>query len=397
METTNDLHNSKYGFWICSGVPFTSKLEALQYASQTSNGIISYYFHDHIWDNLDRTLLGKVPLTQLYKERALQLRDKYDYLVLHYSGGSDSHNILHTFLTNNIKLDEIVVRWAKPLRDGKFYKPNNTDKSARNAVSEWDYAIKPTLDWIKSNRPEIKINVVDFTERLLDHSLSSVSFIKTRMEEMNFQRGSFGGLAMYQDPNVESKMVISGSIPKTGYIFGIEKPLLYLKDNKIYAQFQDSVYDNMFMPRARASETGEAFYWTADMPLLAMEQAYQAALYFKHTEIHRNIMSTSIPMSPVDNMKKFQEQNSLLKKILYKESWNDNTFQVDKPNVSRSDWYFWLHESPEIKLLHTNWQQAMSELLEGVDSRLLQYSEENTPFLAPNRTKPFYLLSLDNT
>jgi hypothetical protein len=394
METINDLRNSKYGFWVCGGTPFKSKLDALHYASQISNGTVSYYFHDHIWDKLDRNLLGKSSLTSLYKERAQQLRDKYDYLVLHYSGGSDSHNILHTFLTNNIKLDEITVRWAKPLQDGKFYKPNTTDKSARNSVSEWDFAIKPTLDWIKSNRPEIKINVVDFTEKLIDQSLSSVEFIKSRMEEMNFQRGSFGGLAMYQDPNVESKMV-STSVSKIGYIFGIEKPLLLLKDKKIYMQFQDSVYDNMFMPRARMNETGEAFYWSPEFPLLPMEQAYQAALYFKHSESHRTIMSTSAALSPVDTMKKFQEQNDVLKTILYKDSWNNNTFQADKPNVSRSDWYFWLHESPEIKLLHSNWQQAMVELLDGVDSRLIQYGEEKTPFLAPYRTKPFYLLSLD--
>ena len=100
----------------------------------------------------------------MYVERCNQLRDKYDYLVLHYSGGSDSHNILHTFLTNNIKLDEISIRWPKHWLDGKFYNVNNIDKSAKNAPSEFNYTIKPTLEYLQKHHPDIKINIVDFTE-----------------------------------------------------------------------------------------------------------------------------------------------------------------------------------------------------------------------------------------
>jgi len=48
----------------------------------------------------------------LYALRARQLREKYDYLVLYFSGGADSTNILKTFIDNNIFLDEIVMQMA---------------------------------------------------------------------------------------------------------------------------------------------------------------------------------------------------------------------------------------------------------------------------------------------
>jgi hypothetical protein len=99
-----NLLQRKYGCWIVGGIAFDHKLEALRHASNTNNSNIEFYYHNHVFDSVNRGLLGKVPLTTLYKERAEQLRDNYDYLVLHYSGGSDSHNILHTFLSNNIKL-----------------------------------------------------------------------------------------------------------------------------------------------------------------------------------------------------------------------------------------------------------------------------------------------------
>ena len=141
--------------------PFANKITALQYATANKQDV-GFYFYNTVWDNFDKSILGKTSLTYLYAERARQLRDKYDYLVLHYSGGSDSHNILHTFLTNNIKLDEVTIRWPKHWLDGKFYTVNNIDTSAKNAPSEFNYTIQPTLDYLKKNHPSIKINIVDF-------------------------------------------------------------------------------------------------------------------------------------------------------------------------------------------------------------------------------------------
>lgn len=398
MKFIHPLLSSKYGCWVTlpSRKLFSSKLEALRAASQTNESVY-FYYHDHIWENFDKNLLGKIPLSILYKERAQQLREKYSHLVLHYSGGADSHNILHTFITNNIKLDEISVRWPKPLRDGKFYTPNIKDTSARNAASEWDFAIKPTLDWITSNRPDIKITIADYASNLTQH-LTSVKHIESRIVSMNVNRGGFATLAMWVDPATEiniSQTVVSN----TAHIFGIDKPILILKDNNICVQFMDAVFENSLLPNGKPEEKVETFYWSPDFPILALEQAYQSALSFKHSKELMSLIEQSTTLTPSDMLKRFEEQGNVQKKILYKDSWNINTFQVGKPNVARSDWYFWLYENKELEPLRNNWTQAFNNLMEGIDQRLLlttSFENLSIPSIKPVRTKPFPILSLNS-
>ena len=393
MDKINSFYNSKYGCWLVNGIPYTSKIAALKAASHGTNNKLFYYYHNHVWENFDRNLLGKIPLAVLYKERAQQLRDSYSYLILHYSGGSDSHNILHTFLTNNILLDEVCVRWPEPLRDGKLHTSNIVDKSARNGASEWDYAIKPTLDYLKQHHPNIKINVVDYGSNLTDR-LQSVTHISSRLQTYGITRGGLGCTAWHLDPKTESQMV-KEKIGSVGNIFGIEKPILHFKDNAIWCQFMDSVWETAVLPRSKIEEKVESFYWSPEFPILALEQAYQSALWFKANIEYQRLLVDRPNMTDLDYATRFAEQGELHKKILYSESWNSNKFQAGKPNLARSDWFFWLYESPELETLRTNWKTAMQQYTDGVSLNYLTETEVGVNFLRPIKTKLFHVLSLN--
>lgn len=387
----NPLLANKYGCWIVDNQCYATKLEALKKATEIKSSVY-FYYHDYIWNTFDKSKLGKIPLTTLYKQRAQQLRDKYNYLVLHYSGGADSHNILHTFLTNNIKLDELCVRWPKPLRDGKFYKPNAIDTTAKNAVSEWNYAIKPSLDWLTANKPEIKINIVDYATNLSE-KLVTVNNIESTILSMRINRGVFGSLAMWIDPKNEQKF--SDNI---GHIFGIDKPILILRENTVCMQFMDSVFETSLMPQAKIENRVEGFYWSADFPILAIEQAYQSALIFKQRNDLRSLIEPKNSMTPSDMMKRFEDQGNLFKKILYPDSWNSNTFQVGKPNAVVSDWFFWLFENTELTHFRNNWTQAFNNIVTDIhDSFLIKEKYENlrVPTLKAIRTKLFPILDLN--
>lgn len=71
--------------------------------------LMQFIFNEEVFDKIDWTIEPSFSLKELYTQRAQQLRDDYDYLILSYSGGSDSHEILGTFLENNIFIDEIQV------------------------------------------------------------------------------------------------------------------------------------------------------------------------------------------------------------------------------------------------------------------------------------------------
>jgi hypothetical protein len=100
------ITDSARGYYQVNDKIYTNKLLALY--SNKNNDEITWNFHDDVFSQQDWTKKPAGTLQDLYKQRAQQLRDSYDYLILNFSGGADSWNILHTFLTNNIKLDEVA-------------------------------------------------------------------------------------------------------------------------------------------------------------------------------------------------------------------------------------------------------------------------------------------------
>jgi hypothetical protein len=384
-------YTSKYGCWVVNQTPYSSKINALQMSKTDSD--IRFYYHDYIWSKFDKSQLGKVSLTSLYKERAQQLRDKYEHLVLHYSGGSDSHNILYTFLSNNIKLDEISVRWAKPLIDGKFYTPNFQDRSAKNAASEWNYTIEPTLRYIKEKHPDIKITIVDFTEKL-NLLPNTVGSIEESIQKIRLNRGAFASFVQRFDSGTETKSSIFLKKEKIGHIFGVEKPMLSLINNKIYMRFTDSAIETALLPNAIENKSVELFYWSHEFPLLTYEQAYQTALFFKENKSIRDLL-----WGP--NVKNLEEANNMIdlqseyvKKILYSHSWDFSKFQVGKPNLARSDWWHWLHSNPELRLLKRNYETAMNNITSTLNQKFVM-SSENISFFKPLATTFFHVLDLE--
>ena len=384
----NNLPN-KYGCWLHSGIYYKNKFEALLQTSRTGNTELRFYYHDHIWSNFKLNKLGKRPLSVLYKERAQQLRDRYDYLVLHYSGGSDSHNILQTFIKNNIKLDEVTVRWAKPLIDGQFYNANNLDTSPTNSPSEWDYTIKPELEKLRLSNPEIKINIVDFTENI-STSTYDVKYLEDKILKLNTMRGALGSIAMRLEENYESKLSTSNS-KNIGHIFGIEKPMLFLQDNKLYFYFPDTAFESMTMVEASAENRSEAFYWAPDFPELTIEQAYQAGLYFKANPSKIDLLNNGSKSLLEINIS-YHLQQEILKQILYT-TWDTRKFQVEKPNLDRSDWYSWIHNSPELQKLNSAHHQAMFNIASSLKENVL-INTDKTPLFTTYRTKLFYLMDL---
>ena len=69
-------------------------------------------------------------------------------------------------------------------------------------------------------------------------------------------------------------------------------------------------------------------------------------------------------------------------------------FHEGKPNLARSDWFFWLYESPELETLRTNWKIAMEQYTDGVAAQHLTATEVGVNFLRPIKTKLFHVLTL---
>lgn len=130
------------------GRTFPTHYEAIKHNAQY------YYFYDKEFIEVDWTKEPQESLPELYKRRAEQLRETYDYLVLAYSGGFDSTNVLETFHYNNIKLDEILTV-------GAYSQDSNNIDSDENHNADLYLNAFPTL---KKLAPKSKITNLDYTK-----------------------------------------------------------------------------------------------------------------------------------------------------------------------------------------------------------------------------------------
>ena len=97
-----------YYYYSTDGTKFTSKIKALEYAT-LHNQVINFYYYDDIYSKLNWKEEPCNTLDYYYLEQAQRIRDEYDYVILAFSGGYDSSNILETFYFNNIKIDKIIT------------------------------------------------------------------------------------------------------------------------------------------------------------------------------------------------------------------------------------------------------------------------------------------------
>lgn len=373
----------KYGSWKVPGKTFYKKTDALIYA--TEHGLpVKFSYHDSVWQNFDRTLLGKISLSTLYKERAQQIRDKYDYIILYYSGGADSHNVLRTYVDNDIQLDEVCIKWPKALIDGNFYKANSADQSARNYWSEWDYAIKPSLEWLSKFHPDIKITFKDYTESIDKLDVGNL------FDNLNFVRG--GGMLLNSVVSDSETTLLNKSI---GHIYGIDKPLLHINEfDDVYMFFTDVCIDqvgyNPFNPNG-----AECFYWSPDFPLLPFEQAYQLSKNYTSMG-HRDYFWSEKRLDNNERISLQRFQTEIGRTVLY-HNW-DNRFQADKPeSAARKDKFFWFYENSELESLRNKYYGNLKDRVEVISDRwLTQKTDNNIPVYKVLSSPLFFVTNLKN-
>ena len=97
----NHLHT---GYYLYNDKMYFTRTDAFDdmILNNDCAGTLRFYYNDHVFTQLNWEIEPNIDISILYKIRAQQIRDKYKYLVLCYSGGHDSTEILWTFLNNKI-------------------------------------------------------------------------------------------------------------------------------------------------------------------------------------------------------------------------------------------------------------------------------------------------------
>jgi hypothetical protein len=342
----NFIENFPQGYWKVLDKKFINKFQALRFATDCLKPV-QYIYFDDVWKNFDRSLIGKTSLKELYKQRAQQLRDSYDYLILYFSGGADSYNVLRSFIDNGIHLDEICVKWAKDVIDKDIYTPNTIEESATNYLSEWDYAIAPVLQEVSQKHPNIKIEIVDwFTDKL---SIGRENVFATVNHWHDCEVPS---LAVWSPREFE----LTEKGKKVAGIYGVDKPQTMFEGDSAYMFFLDSA-TTMGTPCPANIYGTEYFYWSPNFPALAFEMANTAITAFKTQQELAEFKFTSDIKSDARTFAfKIGNQQRMLRHIIY-ETWTDR-FQARKPDqLDRSDKHFWLWKYHELSTFKDSFRE----------------------------------------
>lgn len=217
------------------------------------------YLVDFIPSDVDFSVEPNETLEELYRQRAQQLRDKYNYLILMYSGGADSHEMLMSFLNNNIYLDEVRTYTAKILSDRMDYTP--PQDHPLGLLFEHQLAAVPGMRLVETLSPRTKLVIRDYSNAF---KTLNEEWLDTTKKIYNIH----GGLYMpyrevYQAHDLQD-YAERHNLENVGVLFGTEKPRFRIRNNKLYACYGDHQRDGGFTLIGNSDATRltpEMFYW----------------------------------------------------------------------------------------------------------------------------------------
>lgn len=234
-------------------------------------------FNDEVFDQHDWSIEPQESLQELYRQRAAEIRERYDYVILMYSAGGDSHTMLEAFLNNNLRVDEIVVMHPSSLE--RTYTPNANNYDPLNMMSEWDFTMRPRLQWLAQHHPSIKLTTHDWSDGILEHKLED-GFVLDRSHNItpySEVRNNF-----YE---FESIKLALNKYNKVGIIMGVDKPRVCFHEGAYRLYFLDLVTAGLgpqFSARYRKNPLAvEFFYWHPSSCRLLAKQAHQLVKFFE--------------------------------------------------------------------------------------------------------------------
>jgi hypothetical protein len=323
--TTVSDGRDKHGVYLYRDKSFVAKLDALDHALSLGDHApnILFVFHDEVYSKL--TQEPDIALHQLYVDRAKQLRDSYDHIILLYSGGSDSHEILNVFLKNGIFLDEVQTLYPKKLTEGKI-DVDNFDRSSNDIIAESVITTLPELKLLSKISPGTKIRIIDTTDSFFsidDNYITSYynhffnSFYSTQMNTVILDR---------ENVDLATKK-------KVCLIWGNNKPFVTTDhDDNFYYGFSDVA--RQFSPWLTESNKSpihfESFFWTVDAPLIPIKQSHMIMRKMQ-LEIDQGNLRSYVSLKT----KNTPALDLWMKHIIY-QYWDENKYQA---KMNLVDWH----------------------------------------------------------
>lgn len=331
-----DYNGDQFGYYTVGDKFKTySKLLAIEEMQKTGTHL-EWHFNQPQYQSYDWTKEPNESLDELYRQRAQQIRDKYDYIVVWYSGGADSWCVLDSFVKNNIKIDEIAHVVS--------YEGDQDKHSVFN--EEIFYTAIPHTQKILEEYPDTKQRVVDIStiiDKLYlrqDVKFDYIYNIKGIMSANSLARS-------YIREYVDEYKKIIDSGKSMCFVWGAEKPRIKKFNDKYHVCFIDVFSETNLRLQSMADEGyyDEWFFWAPSTAPIVAKQSH-ILLKTLRTETEKQdslwLVDQFWNHSPQSTNGKYL-RNDVYHSLIYP-GWNTQTIVAPKPKnllLSERDNWFW--------------------------------------------------------
>jgi len=379
------------GYYEVNGKAFANKLEAIVYANDVGWDGINWNFNQDVWDSVAWLQEPPEDILTLYKERAQQLRDTYDRIVVFVSGGSDSTTVLQSFINNNIPIDDIFVFGAFSAEENIKGKLKQSDPGF--FTREVDYCATPLINEALKQQPHINVIKWDWTEYIMN-SFNDLDWI--------WKVGGRFGANMCARSNFHRVYKQHRKLEENGtsvaFVYGIDKPRLVRDNNAVYVYFIDQLLTTSASSSNNISgrnwEHDEFFFWSSNFPSIVQKQSHLVYNYLKkynnmHVLPKINNINNAILWHALRGWHALPIYYKLISDVIYPH-WNPNTWQIEKPKSptynSLETWF--INSNTEA---FTKWENSINEVSRIVGTKWLMYGDINNGLKECN--SPFYKIT----
>jgi hypothetical protein len=250
----------KFGFYQAGDIKTYSKIEAIEAQKRTGH-FPEWNFNRSVFDRVNWKVEPPGQLWDYYKARARQIRESYDYCVLFYSGGSDSHNLLSAWIDEGCYIDEIASYCYFDAGGRDAFMNDEVDRVAIPLVNEL------------AKTQAINYRLIDFSQDVAE-SVKELDDDWAYLSNFHWTPNAKAIIKWRQRIKEYQDLISAGK--RVCFVWGSDKPKIFW-DGKLYFQFVD-IIDNCISPYTQNNyQNGyydELFYWTPDMPELLVKQSH---------------------------------------------------------------------------------------------------------------------------
>jgi hypothetical protein len=320
--------NKRLGYYIVGDQEFESKIAAALYSVKV-NKPMTWIFNDKVFALHNWQQEPEESLDDLYDKRARQIRNKYDYVIISYSGGADSHNMLMSFIRQNLHVDEILVNTTE--KANRLTVNDASCLHASNAGAEHELQAVPRLKELAPLIPKTKITILDLSDYVFANfeEAKDASWVLDKKEGLNP-----AGVSRFNYLYYSEVRKTFDKDKKIALVLGIEKPKVTIENGNVLVRFIDRIANIVTVTghvKDYTNTTIEFFYWSPECVPMLIKQGHVVKKWLEaNPQFQPDFYADNVNFEKIRLV-----HERVLRSVVYS-TWDNSWFQADK---AVSDWY----------------------------------------------------------